>query len=290
MAIEKFMETANNNDAAIVTCPQKEIGAVDRIINYSIGSLPIIMKDNVYGGECCLFSRTLLEKFPYTEDKTINSQNWEIICAALATGEKISYYPYPLYEYLVPPESVDKKEASAREKYSLRHYLAKIPLSQWSPRQFYLLLTALQQLHYFPYKFGQLEWDSEHTIKDLQKIQAQLKTQVAESENSIQQLQGQLQQSQAQLAESQNHIQQLQSQWQETQVQLIESQNNTQHFQSQWQETQAQLSESNNHLQQLQRQLQETQARIEAMETSKFWKLRQKWFSLKKRLGFPTNE
>jgi hypothetical protein len=41
---------------------------------------------------------------------------------------------------------------------------------------------------------------------------------------------------------------------------------------------------------QLQQQLQVAQNRIAAMETSKFWKLRESWFRFKKTVGLPSNE
>lgn len=40
----------------------------------------------------------------------------------------------------------------------------------------------------------------------------------------------------------------------------------------------------------LQQELQAAQARIEAMESSKFWKLRKSWFQFKKSFGLPSNE
>lgn len=43
-------------------------------------------------------------------------------------------------------------------------------------------------------------------------------------------------------------------------------------------------------VEQLQQQLQDSQNRITAMETSKFWKLRQSWFRFKKTVGLPSNE
>jgi flagellar biosynthesis regulator FlaF len=46
-------------------------------------------------------------------------------------------------------------------------------------------------------------------------------------------------------------------------------------------ERQIQLAETN---------LAESQQTIEAMKTSKFWKLRSRWFRLKQRLGLPAEE
>lgn len=65
-------------------------------------------------------------------------------------------------------------------------------------------------------------------------------------------------------------------------------------YQRQISQIQQQLTqiETQSHTQtaQLQQQLQEAQNRIAAMETSKFWKLRQSWFRFKKAVGLPSNE
>jgi chromosome segregation ATPase len=43
-------------------------------------------------------------------------------------------------------------------------------------------------------------------------------------------------------------------------------------------------------IQQLESELAQAKDRVEAMESSKFWKLRSYWFSFKKTLGLPSNE
>jgi len=90
--------------------------------------------------------------------------------------------------------------------------------------------------------------------------------------------------------QTQTQLQQTQTQLQQTQTQLQQTQTQLQQTQAQLQQTQAQLQQTQAQLQQTQTQLQQTQARIEAMESSKFWKLRRAWFKVKKRLGLPTGE
>ncbi|MBL1210355.1 glycosyltransferase [Geminocystis sp. GBBB08] len=246
-SIEKFIETAINANASIVTSAQKEIGAVDRIVSYSGGTLPTMMKGNVYGGECCLFSRALLNKFPYTEDKDIDSQNWEIITAAIVTGEKIVYYPYPLYEYFVTVEYSINQEMSAKAKYSLRQFLAKIPPEKWTKRQIYMLMTAVQQLQDLPSQMSNLQWQLQKTIKQLQKC-----------ENHVYQLENN--------SSDENSLPQV------SYFDELRYENNK------------------NKIQELENRLKEANERIAAMETSKFWSLRQKWFKVKKTFGLPVDE
>ena len=87
--------------------------------------------------------------------------------------------------------------------------------------------------------------------------------------------------------------QQTQSQLQKTQSQLQTTQSQLQKTQSQLQKTQSQLNDKNNQLHTTQINLNETSHEliktkqiVEAMESSKFWKLRQIWFYFKKAFGF----
>lgn len=245
--IEKFIETAVNANAVIVTSAQKEIGAVDRIVSYSGGTLSTMMKGNAYGGECCFFSRQLLDKFPYTEDKDIDSQNWEIITAAVVTGEKIVYYPYPLYEYFVVAEYPLNQEMSAKAKYSLRQFLAKIPPEKWTKRQIYMLMTAVQQLQDLPSQMNNLRWQLQKTTEQLQKCE--------------------------------NHVYQLENN---------SSDDNSMIQVSYFDEVQ--YGEIKNEMRDIENKLKEANERIAAMESSKFWSLRQKWFKVKKTFGLSVEE
>ncbi|MBD3881910.1 hypothetical protein IFO70_09100 [Phormidium tenue FACHB-886] len=58
---------------------------------------------------------------------------------------------------------------------------------------------------------------------------------------------------------------------------------------TQAQRLRSQLSQSQTTASQLQEQVKTAQAQIEAMRTSKFWKLRSAWFKMKKTIGLPTD-
>ncbi|MCW5314789.1 methyltransferase domain-containing protein [Nostoc sp. KVJ3] len=89
--------------------------------------------------------------------------------------------------------------------------------------------------------------------------------------------------------ETQSQLQQTQSQLQQTQSQLQQTQSQLQQTQSQLQQTQSQLQQTQSQLQQTQSQLQQTEERIAAIESSKFWKIRQAWFRIKQRIGLRIN-
>jgi glycosyltransferase involved in cell wall biosynthesis len=84
------------------------------------------------------------------------------------------------------------------------------------------------------------------------------------------------------LERSQSQLQQTQSELERSQSQLQHTQNELERSHSQLQHTQNELERSQSQLQQTQSELERSQNNILAMESSKFWKLRQLWFKAKK--------
>jgi hypothetical protein len=72
----------------------------------------------------------------------------------------------------------------------------------------------------------------------------------------------------------------------ETRGELQKSQDRCQQAQTELQQTQEQLQKIRDELQQTQLQLQQSQATIVGMESSKFWRLRNRWFQIKQVMGF----
>ena len=89
-----------------------------------------------------------MREFRYLEEVDADTEGDEIIWAALATGESIAYYPYPLGERRrAAAMNGDSDHASRlKRQYQMRQFLAHIPPSRWSRRQLHMLLVALQQL------------------------------------------------------------------------------------------------------------------------------------------------
>lgn len=79
----------------------------------------------------------------------------------------------------------------------------------------------------------------------------------------------------------------------QTEQELINTQHQVQQYQQELEQCrqQSQNKASNSQaISHLRQQLEIAQTEIEAMKTSKFWKLRNKWFSFKQKLGLPTEE
>ncbi len=80
-----------------------------------------------------------------------------------------------------------------------------------------------------------------------------------------------------------NKLQETQAQFQHTQAMLAQSQAQLSQLEDTLGNTQAQLNST-------QAALEQAENRIKAIESSKFWKLRTKWFTLKRAMGLPNNE
>jgi O-antigen biosynthesis protein len=144
--VEKFVEAIDKSQATVVVCPQMQFGTFNRIRNFTGGSLPTVLQFNCCGDACSLFSTKFLKEFKHSEGREILNHDWQILASAVAIGEKIAYYPYPLYLYRVRTNSMISSADIICDRYYLRQYLSQIDSSRWSQRQIYMLLTAVQQL------------------------------------------------------------------------------------------------------------------------------------------------
>jgi len=97
-----------------------------------------------------------------------------------------------------------------------------------------------------------------------------------------------LHQTQGELQETRSQLQATQSQLQATQSQYQQLQTEAQELKLQLEETRMQLSETRSQLDQTQVKLLACEGQIAAMETSKFWRLRKRWFKVKRWMGLKT--
>jgi O-antigen biosynthesis protein len=211
-AVEKFVEAAIANQAAIVACPMLCFGIHNGVHHFKLSSVFQLLHMNEVGDACSLFSIEFLKKFKHPERRDCSTQDWCILSAAIATDATVVHLPYPLYEYRQRQNSMIKNASFSKERYYVRQYLAQIPPQDWSPRQLYMLMTGVQQLN------------------------------------------AQLAASQAETAAAQAELEQVRQRLRRVRIRK---------------ETAEQA-------------LEETNAQLNAMTTSKFWKLRKGWFKIKR--------
>jgi O-antigen biosynthesis protein len=234
-AVEKFVEAAIANQAAIVICPMLCFGIHNGIHNFKLSSVANLLHENVSGDACSLFSTSLLKKFKHPERRDCSTQDWCMIAAAIATDATVVHIPYPLYEYRQRKNSMIKNASFAKERYYVRQYLAQIPPQDWSPRQIYMLMTAVQQL------------------------QTQLSASQTAYANSHE----------AAVSYYNAHI---------------ASQAEAEAAKAELEEVRQRLRRVRTRKDAAEKALEETNQQLNAMTTSKFWKLRKGWFKIKRLL------
>lgn len=128
----------------------------------------------------------------------------------------------------------------------------------------------------------------------MQTESEQWQAQYYQAQTESQQLRQQMEQWQTQL----HHIQTESEQWrmqmyrsqeesEQWKTQMLRSQAECEQWKTQMYRAQAELEQLRGQLHQYQAEIEIAKSRIEAMETSKFWRLRAQWFQLKKILGLP---
>lgn len=164
------------------------------------------------------------------------------------------------------PQSLENKYANLSKQY---HEAVK-KLSDYE-NEFDSLRVELQQskiqLENKNFEFGEVITRFNHTEKQLK-----------EEKNNLHKTKQQLEKVKNKLADNQVELEKTQIQLKQEQLQLDQQKNQLQQIQQQWEDNQIQLQQAHGgweHCQQI----------IKAMETSKFWKLREAWFKFKHSLG-----
>ena len=245
--VEKFVTAACTTDAVVVVCPQ-QVGTAENpeTITLIDGNLLKLLEFNPSHDLTALFSKTLLKQFCYSQERGLLALNWQIFAAAIATDQPIAYYPYPLYTIRPDSPALIPAANLAKERYYLRQSLFQIKPEQWHQRQLNLLLTGFEQL-------------------------AQVQSQRPPSSPQDQAWMITAQQMHTELTQSQSRLQELES-WSR------ELQTGKDWLESQWQTGMLQTQKA-------EVEWQRSRSLIQEMQDSKFWKLRQVWLKLKRKLS-----
>jgi DNA repair exonuclease SbcCD ATPase subunit len=147
----------------------------------------------------------------------------------------------------------------------------------------------LQNTHQELYNTQQ---ELQNTHQELHNSQQELHNSQRELQNIRAHLQAQLENTQQELHNTQSHLQQTQQELQDKKYELQQQELGFKelHFyfersQEELKQTQEKVVEITENLQKKEEQLQDCYEKISFMETSKFWKMRTRWFKIKKSLG-----
>ena len=251
--LEKLATATWEAEAEVVVCPQARKGEGEEIkdINLIDGNLLKLLDFKANYDLTALFKLDFLHQFPYCTERNLQALNWQLFACGIATNTPIAYYPYPLYCIDAETASITP-ESYPKERYYLRQYLLQIEPSRWNQRQINLLLTGFEQLLQSP-------------PKPVAATQVNLSSPRNQAWHlTAQQLYQELSQTQTELASLKEWQQQLQAgkDWLESQWQawLLRSQK------AEW-------------------EWQRWYNLVQEMQKSKFWRLRNRWFKLKQKLG-----
>jgi len=257
--IEKLVAAAVAADAVAVVCPQMiAAGETPEAITFIDGNLLKLLEFNHQHDLTALFSKAFLKEFRYSQERGLQALNWQVFAAAIATNQAIAYYPYPLYA--IRPDSPSSIPAAnlAKERYYLRQYLFQIKPEQWNQRQINMLLTGFEQLAQAPSSIQSQNWQAMPPANPPSSRQDQAWMMTAQQMHTeLTQSQNQLKEIEAWNRELRTGKDWLESQWQ---AWMLRGQK------AEWEWGRA-------------------RSLISQMQSSKFWKLRQAWFKLKRKLG-----
>ena len=119
------------------------------------------------------------------------------------------------------------------------------------------------------------------SLKETQSELHQVQTELQQSQTELHQLREDLHRSQADSQHSQAELQQSQIELQQSQTELQHSQVALQQVQAELQQSRDQLQQTQAELHDAQTQLNQAELMVQSMESSKFWRLRTYWTSLK---------
>jgi FkbM family methyltransferase len=155
----------------------------------------------------------------------------------------------------------------------------------------YMETNALKdELQHTQAELQHTQAELQHTQAELQHAQAELQHAQAElqhAQDKGQQIAEKFQQTEHQLGQVQDELRQMQEQAQQA---LQQAQAELQHAQDKGQQIAEKFQQTEHQLGQVQDELGQAQGRIAAMESSKFWKLRRRWFQIKRVFGLGKNE
>jgi flagellar biosynthesis GTPase FlhF len=263
-----------DNPISLVKAIEEKLGVYLKLQAQNIYDASLLHSEVSSSHRPALIKHYFPEAFELYEE--LNSKAW--------SGNGLSSFPFSGAAQL-PPYVV----WALQDWLDLRRWEKQASNLQSEGEQFQSQLQQTEaQLAHSQSQLQQTEAQLAHSQSQLQQTEAQLahsQSQLQQTQAQLAHSQSQLQQTEAQLAHSQSQLQQTEAQLAHSQSQLQQTEAQLAHSQSQLQQTEAQLAHSQSQLQQTQAQLERSQSVIAAVQTSKFWKLRTKWFNFKKFVG-----
>jgi glycosyltransferase involved in cell wall biosynthesis len=144
LMLESLVQAAGMAETAIALCPSLINLPEPQVDNLRVGTVAQLLVSNLRNMNL-LVTTKFLNRVDWSLNLSIHNLTKYLLAMAIATAEKIAYFPYPLsWTSKTPP--ILSEDAMLREFYQMRQYLASIEPSAWNVRQIYMLETGIQHL------------------------------------------------------------------------------------------------------------------------------------------------
>jgi O-antigen biosynthesis protein len=152
--LEMLVNSAITAETAVALSPPLINSHQPQVQNLRVGFVTQLLISNPNDVNL-LIHTNLLDRIDRSLGFAIDDLSNYLLAIIITTGEKIAYFPYPLYSTKEMPTIVNQ-DLKLRKSYRMRQYIASIAPSAWNIRQIYMLKTGIQQ---FVFKSGGIDGD-----------------------------------------------------------------------------------------------------------------------------------
>jgi hypothetical protein len=144
-AVRNF-SNAGKAGSVLISCAEKVLGRSPQTDVFQPPSVSMLVRRNHSCGSCLVVSIPFLMSIPSVSVNRPALALWLLLLAASAQGKHVSYMP--LAQHSVRGQQRDRSTLHPADEdlTFLRHYLAKLDMATWSPREIRMLILSVQQL------------------------------------------------------------------------------------------------------------------------------------------------
>jgi glycosyltransferase involved in cell wall biosynthesis len=180
--IDTLVNSATSAEALVSLCPALINSQNLLVQNLRLGYVSQLLTSGLSNVNMLLSTKLLLEHVNWPIGFAVGNLAKYLLAIVITTGEKVAYFPYPLYWDSSKNTNLDK-DAALKDSFQMRQYIASIEPLAWNKRQIYMLLSGIQQIEFqsgFVQPFKSLAGYNTSTLfnalawKVIKKIQSRL--------------------------------------------------------------------------------------------------------------------
>ncbi|MBD2150110.1 glycosyltransferase family 4 protein [Pseudanabaena sp. FACHB-1277] len=145
--LDTLVNSAISADALVSLCPALVNSQNLLVQNMRLGYVSQLLTSGLSNVNMLLSTKLMFEHMNWPIGFEVGSLAKYLLATVITTGEKIAYFPYPLYLDISKNTNLDK-EVLLKDSFQMRQYIASIEPLAWNERQIYMLLSGLQQIEF----------------------------------------------------------------------------------------------------------------------------------------------